>query len=61
MEQENKHIRRTRGKGVKPALVHVNVRLPTWVVEFYRNKSNYTVAMREVLINYATSNQDKKD
>ena len=39
-----------RGKGKVPALVHVNVRLPEEVLNFYKRYSNYTGQMREVLI-----------
>jgi uncharacterized protein (DUF4415 family) len=41
-----------RGKGKRKALVHVSVRLPEDVVEFYTQYPNYTKAMREVLIKY---------
>lgn len=57
MEQEN---RRTRGKGVKPSLVHVNVRVAPWVLEFYRKHPSYTIAMREVLTTHAQNNKDKE-
>jgi hypothetical protein len=55
MDKEVK--KRTRGKGTKPALVHVNLRLPLWVVEYYKEKPNYTGAMREVLTIHARDNQ----
>jgi hypothetical protein len=45
--------KRARGKGVKPALVHVNVRLPQWVLDYYKEQPSYTKAMREVLIIHA--------
>jgi len=53
--------RRARGKGTKPALVHVNLRLPEWVVEFYREQPNYTGTMREVLTIHAQEKQIKAD
>lgn len=56
MEQEKK---RGRGKGVKPALVHINVRLPPSVADFYRQKPNYTIFIRDVLTQYVTDNQSK--
>ena len=39
-----------RGKGKVPALVHVNVRLPEEVLNFYKRYPSYTGQMREVLI-----------
>ena len=56
---EEQQPKRTRGKGVKPALVHVNIRLPVWVVDFYKDKPNYTRAMREVLTVHVMDNQSK--
>jgi uncharacterized protein (DUF4415 family) len=44
--------RRVRGKGKVPAKVHVNVRLPEDVLEFYKRFPNYTSKMRDVLIRY---------
>lgn len=44
--------RRGRGKGVKPAMEHVNLRMPQEVVEFYRMYPRYTNKMREVLIQW---------
>lgn len=58
MDQEKK---RTRGKGVKPALVHLNVRLSPWVAEFYRQQPNYTAFMRDVLTKYAIDNESKPE
>lgn len=37
----------------KPTLAHVNIRLPLWVFEYYKQKPNYTKAMREVLTIHA--------
>ena len=58
---EEQVTRRHRGKGTKPALVHVNLRLPEWVVEFYREQPNYTGTMREVLTIHAQEKQIKTD
>jgi hypothetical protein len=44
---------RGRGLGVKPALVHVNLRVPRHVLEFFQRSPNYTAAMRKVLTEYA--------
>lgn len=49
--------KRTRGKGVKPALVHVNLRVPAWVVEHYKQQPNYTGAMRDVLVQHVIDKQ----
>jgi hypothetical protein len=58
---EEQQRRRHRGKGTKPALVHINLRLPEWVVEFYREQPNYTGTMREVLTIHAQEKQIKTD
>ena len=34
----------------KEPLVHVNMRLPQEVVDFYKQEPNYTKAMREALV-----------
>lgn len=49
---EVKPVRKPRGKGKKPALVHVNLRLPKEVLEKYKGFPNYTGKMREVLTNF---------
>ena len=38
-----------RGKGKKLALLHVNIRLPVEVLNFYKQYPSYTQKMREVL------------
>lgn len=50
MEEQVK--RGGRGKGIKPALVHINLRVPEPVLEFYKRYPSYTGKMREVLIAY---------
>lgn len=47
--------KRGRSKGTRPAMVHVNVRLPPEVVAYYKTWPNYTKMMRTVLTNYAES------
>jgi hypothetical protein len=47
----------TGRKRTKPNLVHVNVRLPKHVVEFYRQYPNYTSKMRSVLMEFAAKQQ----
>ena len=45
----NSTVRR-RGKGNKPAMVHTNVRLPEYVVDYFKeHHSSYTAEIRNVL------------
>ena len=44
--------KRVRGKGKLPAKVHVNLRMPEPVLEFYKRYPSYTGKMREVLVAY---------
>ena len=41
--------RRSRGKGVKDAMVHVNVRLPQKIVDHFKRFPSYTREIRRVL------------
>ena len=41
-----------RSKDERRVMVHINVRLPEDVVEFYKQYPNYTRVMREVLIKF---------
>ena len=41
-----------RSKDERRVMVHINVRLPEDVVEFYKQYPNYTRRMREVLIKF---------
>ena len=41
--------KQTRGKGVKPAMIHINVRLPKYVVDYFKEFPSYTTEMRRVL------------
>jgi uncharacterized protein (DUF4415 family) len=47
--------RRGRGKGKRPALAHVNLRIPADVMEYFRQFPSYTIKMREVLTEHARS------
>ena len=38
-----------RGKQKAPTLVHINVRLPQYVVDHFKSHSNYTQEIRRVL------------
>lgn len=51
--------RRGRGKGKRPAMTHVNLRLPTEVAEYFKWREGYTRGMRNVLI--AHVNQARPD
>lgn len=57
---EEQQTRRRRGKSTKPSLVHVNVRLPVHVVEFYKQYPNYTAKMRSVLTEYVQRETEKE-
>ena len=45
----NSETRKPRGKGIKPAMVHINVRLPKHVVDYFKLYTSYTGEMRRVL------------
>jgi uncharacterized protein (DUF4415 family) len=47
-----------RSKDERQPMVHINVRLPEDVVEFYKQYPNYTRAMRDVLIKYKEEHDD---
>jgi hypothetical protein len=50
-------VRRGRGPGKKPRHGITSVRLPVYVLDYYRrNFDNSTAKMREVLVNYAEKN-----
>jgi|DEB19_MinimDraft_3_1074340.scaffolds.fasta_scaffold02008_7 uncharacterized protein (DUF4415 family) len=51
--------KRVRGKGKRPALAHVNLRLPIDVVDYFQQLPNYTGKMREVLTEYVRNAKDK--
>jgi len=46
---------KARGKGARPAMVHVNVRLPAEILDYYKQWPSYTKMIRTVLTNYAES------
>jgi hypothetical protein len=47
-------VRRGRGPGKKPRQGITSVRIPVYVLDYYRqNFENSTAKMREVLVNYA--------
>ena len=50
-------VRRGRGPGKKPRHGITSVRIPVYVLDYYRqNFDNSTAKMREVLVNYAEEN-----
>ena len=51
--------KRTRGKQKAPTLVHVNVRIPQEVLDYYKQWPSYTKMIRTVLTNYAESQTPK--
>ena len=55
-------VRRGRGPGKKPRQGITSVRLPVYVLDYYRrNFDNSTAKMREVLVNYAEKNGANND
>jgi len=50
-----------RGKAVKPAMIHVNMRLPEEVLAFFKAHSQYTLEMRKVLVSYYEKALEKGD
>jgi hypothetical protein len=50
--------RRYRGKGVKDAMLHVNVRLPQYVVDHFKESPSYTQEIRRVLETHVKETQD---
>ena len=55
------YARRLRGKGVKLAMAHVNLRIPVEVLEFYKKQypDGYTQAMRDTLIKEVEGNEPR--
>ena len=50
MDKTEQHTQpRYRGKGVKDAMLHINVRLPKDVVDHFKEFPSYTKEMRRVL------------
>lgn len=45
----------------KEPLVHVNMRLPQEVVNFYKQEPNYTKAMREALVKVMQMRKEDED
>jgi hypothetical protein len=45
----------------KVAMVHVNVRLPVYVLEYFQQYPNYTKSIRKVLEQHVHEAQDEED
>ena len=41
--------KQTRGNGAKPSMLHTNVRLPKYVVDYFKEFPSYTKEIRRVL------------
>lgn len=50
-----------RGKGKKEAMVHVNLRLPVEILEYYKQFPSYTIAMRDVLRGHVKQHKESED
>ncbi len=50
---------RRRGKSKKGAMVHMSIRLPRMVVDYYGQSKSPTVEMRRVLEEYVKKELDK--
>jgi len=50
-----------RGKGKKPALIHVNLRIPMEVLDYYKEFPSYTIKMREVLEKHVNQHKESED
>ena len=57
----NSTNRKYRGKGVKPAMLHINVRLPQEVVAHFKTFPSYTKEMRGVLTNHVNEITEKEN
>ena len=49
-------IKKGRGKGVKPAMVYLPIRISQEVAEFFNAYPNKSAKIREVLANYVQQN-----
>ena len=57
----NEPIKKGRGKGVKPAMVYLPVRISQEVAEFFNAYPNKSAKIREVLANYVQQNGEAND
>lgn len=52
---------RSRGKGKKPAMAHVNVRIPKPTLEWFREQPNCSAVMRKALVEYVQQHTTEKE
>lgn len=52
MTEEPKRKRGQRGKGKRPAMEHITIRVPSEVMDFYRSCNRASDTMREALKAY---------
>ena len=57
----NETIKRGRGKGLKPAMVYVPVRISKEVSEFFSAYPNKSAKIREVLESYVKQNGETNE
>ena len=57
----NETIKRGRGKGVKPAMVYLPVRISKEVSEFFSAYPNKSAKIREVLESYVKQNGETNE
>lgn len=57
----NETLKRGRGKGVKPAMVYVPVRISKEVSEFFSAYPNKSAKIREVLESYVKQNGETNE
>jgi uncharacterized membrane protein YwzB len=57
----NEPIKKGRGKGAKPAMVYLPVRISQEVAEFFNAYPNKSAKIREVLANYVQQNGEANE
>lgn len=57
MDETTKRKRGGRGKGKRPAMEHITIRVPADVMEFYRKFPRFSDKMREALAAYVELNE----
>lgn len=57
----NETIKRGRGKGVRPAMIYLPVRVSKEVADFFDAYPNKSAKIREVLANYVQQNGETNE
>lgn len=57
----NETIKRGRGKGVRPAMIYLPVRVSKEVADFFDTYPNKSAKIREVLANYVQQNGETNE